>query len=337
MNRFRLLLCFVLIGLCGFTSSAWALYCNPTPGSGFSLNSLPKYVINQQVLIDALDKNALQIEVADLNKIIRCNGGAGNIFQNAFKTQGTGLTLTFSRLSELGFGLYLDVGGVSHPVPALNVCVAPDISCSHTYPDTDSNPIPFTGKVLLKRIAGTGSWQSNTKIPAGTEIARLQTYYRSKAKWEPSLTWVFILKNDLIPSIYTCSITQYDKNVTLPDVRRGDILAHGTGRYPGAQKAFKFNLACDAQAAVSVTFNGDTLSGTGTDSVLKNKLSGNDNVGIQLLFNDSTPVKMTEKLKVATSAQPTEQLSFNAYYYYKGGNVSSGPVKANTTFTFEYQ
>ncbi|MBV8873905.1 MAG: hypothetical protein JO014_14435 [Metakosakonia sp.] len=98
-----------------------------------------------------------------------------------------------------------------------------------------------------------------------------------------------------------------------------------------------FNFACDEQTTVSVTFEGDTLSGTGTGTVLRNKLSGNDNIGIQLLFNDSTPVKMTEKIEVAYSAQSTELLSFNAYYYYKGGNISRCSVKANTTFTFEYQ
>ncbi|WP_354691288.1 fimbrial protein [Phytobacter sp. RSE-02] len=98
-----------------------------------------------------------------------------------------------------------------------------------------------------------------------------------------------------------------------------------------------FNFSCDEQTTVSVTFEGDTLSGTGTGTVLRNKLSGNDNIGIQLLFNDSTPVKMTEKIEVAYSAQSTELLNFNAYYYYKGANISSCPVKANTTFTFEYQ
>ncbi|CAM7619770.1 Fimbrial-type adhesion domain-containing protein [Phytobacter diazotrophicus] len=94
-----------------------------------------------------------------------------------------------------------------------------------------------------------------------------------------------------------------------------------------------FNFPCDEQTTVSVTFEGDTLSGTGTGTVLRNKLSGNENIGIQLLFNDSTP----EKIEVAYSAQSTELLNFNAYYYYKGVNISSCPVKANTTFTFEYQ
>ena len=316
--------------------SALALDCDPTPGSSFTLNNLPQYVINQQVSIGPIDKNTLQIEIADLNKIIKCTGGAGSIYRNAFRVDGSGLTLSSTRVEQLGFGLYLnDENGVAHTAPANNVCVAPDVNCNYNYADTNNNPIPFYGKVLLKRTSGAGNWSSDDKIPAGTEIARLQTYYRSQTVWYPSLTWIFILKDDLVPPDYTCNITQYDKSVTLPNVSRTALQSHGNGRYPDVKKEFQFALNCDASTAVSVTFEGDVLNGT--DNVLKNAYSGNDNIGVQMLFSDNTPVKLETKYPVISSAQENEILKLNAYYYYKGGDVGAGPIKANTTFMFDYQ
>lgn len=291
------------------------------------------------VLVDPvkLERTSTDALITDMSAYAKCNGWtstAGGSGGDALRTTFFSVHYT---LTTLGFNGYIQFNDEEkHTTTTTTLCIWPDRWCSTNDAHFFTKPINL--KIGIQR-SNSSPIVGGAKIPSGTEIARLNTQMRYNGwTWKPSyVIWSFVLKNDMIIPIRTCTIQNYDANVALPNVYHSELIKHGPGRYPGAQKAFKFNLTCEHQTAVSVTFNGDTLSGTGTDSVLKNKLSGNDNVGIQLLFNDSTPVKMTEKLKVATSAQPTEQLSFNAYYYYKGGNVSSGPVKANTTFTFEYQ
>lgn len=330
MPTFGYVLFACLIGL-GLSSRVYAFDCYNN--SDKVTNSSKTFT--QQIVPVSLSKNTLDATVINMSSYAYCYGDPGPNYYDALRT--TSLTISES-LTSLGFAGYVQYnGGTKYDASSNQVCIWPDNSCTIAS-SSGSKSIPIYATVGIKRSSGSGAWQSGMTIPAGTEIARLVTQMRIMKSWSSAyVTWSFILKSDLVIPAYTCSITQYDKSVTLPDVRRSDIIANGTGRYPNAKKEFKFDLACEPQTSVSVTFDGDTLSGTGTDSVLKNKLNGNDNVGIQLLFNDSTPVKMTEKLEVASSAQSSQLLNFNAYYYYKGGEINNGPIKANTTFTFEYQ
>jgi type 1 fimbria pilin len=291
------------------------------------------------VMVDAavLNKSISDAVLSDMSTYARCTGYPTSAWKDGLRVSSFSYD---SSLTDAGFEAYLQYqNGAKNAPPAANVCLWPDASCSATYTSTTvALDRPIYAKLGVKRITASDRWRAGSTIPAGTQIARLVTQMRQSGNWSSAyVTWLFVLKSDMITPAYTCSITQYDKSVTLPAVKRSDIVSNGTGRYPNAKKEFTFDLACEPKTAVSVTFDGDILSGTGTDSVLKNKLSGNDNVGIQLLFNDNTPVKMSEKLQLVTSAQATQLLSFNAYYYYKGGAISGGPVKANATFTFDYQ
>jgi type 1 fimbria pilin len=54
-----------------------------------------------------------------------------------------------------------------------------------------------------------------------------------------------------------------------------------------------------------------------------------------MVFNN-TPVKLGQDLLVINSAQAQESLTFNAHYYYNGGDISGGSVTSVTTFTFSY-
>lgn len=54
--------------------------------------------------------------------------------------------------------------------------------------------------------------------------------------------------------------------------------------------------------------------------------------GIQILHKD----KFGTAFEILTSTQKNESLKFNAYYY-KGGTVSPGPVKAQAEFLFTYK
>jgi hypothetical protein len=70
-------------------------------------------------------------------------------------------------------------------------------------------------------------------------------------------TLYFKFDGAVTPIIPTCDITNFDNNVTLPDVRRADLVNHGAGRYTGVTKEFNINLACENTPKVTVKFNGD--------------------------------------------------------------------------------
>jgi hypothetical protein len=69
------------------------------------------------------------------------------------------------------------------------------------------------------------------------------------------------------------------------------------------------------------------MPGIASEDVLVNKLSGNDNIGIQLVHNNNA-MKIGENIELLSAAADSENLKFNAYYYYKGGAVQSGPIKS---------
>ncbi|AUO64336.1 hypothetical protein WM46_05970 [Citrobacter freundii complex sp. CFNIH2] len=165
---------------------------------------------------------------------------------------------------------------------------------------------------------------------------RMVTQMRTYATWEPwYITWIFKLKNDLVIPNYTCSLDEdFVNQVILPSVDAFALKKNGPGRFKDVEKTFSFNFTCDPQTAVTVKFDGETINNL--DDVLKNSEEGNDNVGIQLLYND-TPLKIGDPLQVISSAQSRESLSFQADYYYKGGDVSAGKVHSSAVFTFDYK
>jgi type 1 fimbria pilin len=172
------------------------------------------------------------------------------------------------------------------------------------------------------------------------QILRLSFYgifhARIRRGGHPVATLYFKFDGAVTPIIPTCDITNFDNNVTLPDVRRADLVRHGAGRYTGVTKEFNINLACENMPKVTVKFNGDKMPGIASEDVLVNKLSGNDNIGIQLVHNNNA-MKIGENIELLSAAADSENLKFNAYYYYKGGTVQSGSIKANSEFTFTYQ
>lgn len=278
-----------------------------------------------------LRKSTTKAILTDMSTYAHCEGTASTEYKDALIS--SSLTMS-SALTDLGYTGYLQQqGGNEYDAPASEVCLWPDYQCGY-FGSLQDKPIYAT--IGIKRASGIWYGQSGVIIPSGTEIARFKTQMRYSGNWQPSyLTWVFVLNKDLVIPSYTCAITQFDKSVSLPEVTRAEISAHGAGRYPNVKKEFKFDLACEPQTAVSVTFGGTAL--IGTDSVLKNTLTGNGNIGVQMVFSDDTPVKLDTKYPVTASAQGNETLKLNAYYYFIGGSVSAGPIKANTTFTFDYQ
>ncbi len=195
----------------------------------------------------------------------------------------------------------------------------------------DAYTLPVSVRLLRNNTA------VYTPIPSNALIATVVLrQYDQNGRASGKATLYFRFNGAVTPVVPTCDIINFDKNVTLPDVKRTDLVNHGTGRYTGATKEFNINLACEYQPKVNVTFDGDKMPGVASEDVLVNKLTGNDNVGVQILYG-SNPLKIGEKVTVLSAAGTNESLKFNAYYYYKGGTVQSGPIKSQTMFTFAYE
>lgn len=179
-----------------------------------------------------------------------------------------------------------------------------------------------------------------TPIPDNTIIANISAIQRSGGIWggkdTKSINVSAKLVGQLTTVVPTCDVKNFDSNVPLPDIKRTDLENHGAGRYTGVTKEFNINLACEYKPKVSVKFDGEKMPGVTSEDVLVNKLSGNDNVGVQIVYN-SNPLKIGSNVAVINSAEASETLKFNAYYYYKGGTVQSGSIKSQTEFTFSYE
>ena len=213
--------------------------------------------------------------------------------------------------------------------------------------NTNYNCSPVAGsnsgntRSIRIRVRRTSNAAIMTSIPDNTTIATIVTYQRSSGIWGNSngrmgITLSYKLSGEISAIVPTCDVKNFDNNVTLPDVRRSDLVRHGAGRYTGVSKEFNINLACEYTPKVTVKFNGDKMPGIASEDVLVNKLSGNDNIGIQLVHNNNA-IKVGENIELLSAAADSENLKFNAYYYYKGGTVQSGSIKANSEFTFTYQ
>ncbi|QJF15653.1 type 1 fimbrial protein [Phytobacter diazotrophicus] len=243
-------------------------------------------------------------------------------------------------LTARGFTLQVKVGNSSwmSDTAAVGKCVWVDANCStngSTSTEAKNKPtVPVSVRLLRNSTA------AYDPIPAGTDIATITLWHYSSfypsGRTFNAATLYFKFDGAVTPIIPTCDITNFDNNVTLPDVRRADLVNHGTGRYTGVTKEFNINLACENTPRVTVRFNGDKMSGVASEDVLMNKLSGNDNIGIQLFYK-SNAMKIGENIELVSAAADSENLKFNAYYYYKGGAVQSGPIKSQTEFTFTYE
>lgn len=308
-----------------FSRSALALTCYN--GAASIYNGSTTFTV--QVDAPVLDKSVTDAIITDMSTYAKCYGQPDTTYEDAVRSNS--LTIS-SALTRLGYEPFIQMSGTDYTVQP--VCLWPDSSCSTSGAHSMVTK-PIAAKIGITRTS-TATWGTGTTLPAGTEIMRMESQMRGMGVWKPwYVTWVFVLKNDLVIPTYTCELDNtYSNYISLPDVSVNQLNANGPGKYADAPAPFQFKLTCDPQTSVSIRFDGTTMDNV--DNVLANTKAGNDNVGIQLLFND-TPIKIGEMLEVISSSQANETVGFNAYYYYKGGAVSGGEVNSVATFTFDYQ
>lgn len=134
-----------------------------------------------------------------------------------------------------------------------------------------------------------------------------------------------------------CSVTNFDKNVIIPEVKKNTLLAS-----PGKSSTnedFNINLNCTPGTKVSAKFDGVSMAGY--SDVLKNlstdSASAGQSVGVQMTINDSS-VTLGQNVLLTSNALADEVLNFKAHYFYNGGgDIQGGKVSAATTFTLTYQ
>lgn len=331
-NAYKYLIFFVFLFFLFQPSKTLAFGCTV-----FGRNATAAGVHNIPVDV-ILSKDSTDIKLVNFQDNSSCSGylgWAGGVAANdALRTNRIS---TFSpALEDLGFSGYATIWGTRIDFPiSVGRCVWPDGRCSF-----NGGTSLFTGpiNVQIGMTRNLSVAQNGATVPAGTTIASFYLEQRGATGGASSWgfhpkTWNFILKNDLVIPTYTCSVENYDQTVIMPRTRAADIEAYGVGRYPNAMTPVSISLNCAEGTTVSVLFDGTTIDGN--NSVLKNTRSGSDNIGIQLLFGD-TPISFGSPMQIISNAQSQEILKFKTYYFYTGGGVSNGPVRAVSTFTFTY-
>lgn len=281
-----------------------------------------------------IDKSQSEIIIVDMNKsAFYCNGLISPSFQDAIRIM-PGTAILSPTLINAGFtGFFIDSLNQKFDFSqSSNKCIWPNATC----------PIgsgSFSGPLPLKiGIRGNGN-NNGVNMPAGTELARVK--FQQRGNYGGNIGWgsnqylfVFTLKNAVVIPTYTCNVDNGDDIVVkLPAVDKQAIRSNA-GRYDGVSKTFDLNLTCEPKTSIDVRFDGDIM--TGHPDVLKNTSDVTKSVGIQVL-KDNIPVVFGNKTHVIDSAQAHETLSYRAHYYYNGGALNPGAVRAIATVTFDYQ
>lgn len=137
------------------------------------------------------------------------------------------------------------------------------------------------------------------------------------------------------------------QNVYLESVNYSELKAVGS---TATDTDFTIQLKCTGGATTNVgydnvelTFSGTTPSSlTNNDGVLVNEVesTGAKGVGIQVLDNTKTPLKLDSKYTVGslTGAESGYNINTNytARYYRYGSTISAGPVESKMVFAITY-
>ncbi|MBV8872362.1 MAG: type 1 fimbrial protein [Metakosakonia sp.] len=266
---------------------------------------------------------------------VRASGNPTSLDQDRVVIDGAYIRSGFS---DRGFSLEVKVGNSAWLTPeaAKGKCVWIDGDCKTNYSNDTHFDKAYTVPVSVRVVRN--STENYSTIPSGTQIAsiHLKQYSRSQPSGYNMAYLSFYLNGSVTPVVPTCDVKTYDTSVTLPEVRRSDLM-RSIWRYQGAYKEFTINIDCKNNVAkANITFNGDKMPGVGSNDALKNMNSGNDNVGVQILF-DNTPLVIGKEVFVKWWPGENTPIKFKAHYFTKPGSINPGTVKAKTEFVLTYE
>lgn len=185
-------------------------------------------------------------------------------------------------------------------------------------------PWSIMGDVVLA-LYQTGPIRQGGIIPAAA-IAELQV--------SDGLQVMNMSMSAITVNVLACSITTPVVNVQMPAFYRSSFTGVGSTT---AATDFRIGANCDSGVMPTITFSGQTSSGT-TDVFAINSGSGAaTGVGVQLLYGGSTVNQNTAVVMSTTTAAGTTEFPFSTRYIQTENTVTSGHADATITFTLSYK
>lgn len=321
-NKTRLMLAFVGVVSSLASSGAWAFVCMTNGTTDSSVN------VDVPIAPPSIKKDThSNVAIVDMSTYVSCNGNTRDnlrVYSASFN----------STLTTYGFTGVLNIGGSRVNMPTSGQYIWP-------YPNsaaTANGTFPIRVTIELRR-SSTGAWATGLTLPAGTIIATLVAQQRSDSTWGWNRTWNFVLSEPLVIPSYTCNVvTPTNRTISLPATDRTERFATPKGHFESSKTRFSFNLDCDVLATVDLAISGTKMAGK--EDVLVNLEPGNANIGVQIFPADNTTNAIAfdnVEHRMFDSASAEEKLEYDAYYYYDGGVLQGGPIRANATYTFSYK
>lgn len=319
----------IFVFFAGASSSAFAFYCS---NATFDSGSGGSYYSNKNNAVSVPRQGAVTLSLT--SNTINCYEGAQREYLRV-----ESVTLN-PKLVTAGFtASTLKIGSQEYAYPfttAIGQCIWPAGGCNAAMNDRSA--------AISGAIKRAGSGPDLTMANGETLLTVVTVLYSNvsgvnRKYTEHTNTLYYRLAGAITPATYTCDITNPDNNVvTLPTIKRSDIVSQNIGKIAASKTEFNFQLQCQPGTVVHMSLqdNGNVMTGTGTDSVLKNRNAGNEDIGFQI-FKDTTPLQFGTSYSISDNTDANELLKLNAYYYWRGGAVQAGKVKSNAQFDFTYQ
>lgn len=257
-------------------------------------------------------------------------GCSGNLVWNPLLPSIAGTSPNYSGYLSTGIdNLYLYMYAGSQTTGNFGAFVTPStsgITWSRSL-STIHGGIPswsIMGDVVLA-LYQTGPIRQGGVIPAAT-IAELQV--------SDGLQVMNMSMSAITVNVLACSITTPVVNVQMPTFYKSGFT--GVGSTTTATD-FSIGANCNSGVMPTITFSGQTNSGT-TDVFSINSGSGTaSGVGIQLLHGGSTINQNTAVAMNTITATGTTEFPFSARYIQTENTVKSGQADATITFTLSYK
>lgn len=185
-------------------------------------------------------------------------------------------------------------------------------------------PWSIMGDIVLA-LYQTGPIRQGGVIPAAA-IAELQV--------SDGLQVMNMSMSAITVNVLACNITTPTVNVQMPAFYKSSF--NGVGSTT-TETEFRIGANCDSGVMPTITFSGQTNSGTTNVFAIKSGSGTATGVGVQLLYGGSVINQNTAVAMNTTTAAGTTEFPFSTRYIQTENTVTSGQADATITFTLSYK
>ncbi|WP_081077048.1 fimbrial protein [Burkholderia pseudomultivorans] len=192
-------------------------------------------------------------------------------------------------------------------------------------------PPASQGRPLILKLIVTGD------IKAG--VAPVQKYV-SGGITSPIYQEAISVTFGVTVQIPTCTITNSNINVAMPNTTVADFNGIGTSPASGKRKAFDIRMNCNAVSNLKIQFDSQYARGDipGTIDLTDQGKNTAMGIGVRMRYGDSdTPVPLGQQIDITSSSLQSGVLPMSAEYVQTGNNVKAGVANSVATFTIQYQ